>query len=174
MTHVILIPLTYLFAVLETLPGDPPVRPAWLLGLVAFVVVVTSLESALMWAALIGFAADNVTGQRLGTHVLAFVIATFALRYMIPQVCSKPLHIRSSVALGYLLGATGCGFIITMLTGEFEKPDGLTFATSLGVTWLVVVAAVSGLHGVTWVFDRLRGSETNRGAVGNPVGLSVK
>jgi len=172
--HVILIPLAYIFAVFETLPGDLPVRPVWLLGLVAFVVVVTSLETALTWAAVIGIAADNVSGHRLGTHVLAYVIATFALRYMTPQVCSKPLHIRSSVALGFLLGAAGCGFIITMLTGEFRKPDGLNFATSLGVTWLAVVAAVSSLHGLKWVFDRRRGAETNGGAMGNPVGLSVK
>ncbi len=174
MKHVILIPLTYIFAVCETLTGNVPVGPAWLLGLAAFVVVSTSLETALMWATIIGIAADNVSGHRLGTHVLSFVIATFALRYMIPQVCSKPIHIRSSVALGFLLGSSGCGFIITMMTGEFAKPDGLNFATSLGVTWLIVVAVASSLQSTKWVFDRLRGSETNGGAMGNPVGLSVK
>lgn len=173
MKHAILILLTYAFAVCETLPGDASIRPAWLVGLTAFVVVVTSFETAVMWATIIGIATDNISGHRLGTHVLAFVIATFALRYMIPQLCSKPLHVRSSAALGFMVGATGCGFIITMLTHEFEKPNGLQFATSLGITWLLVVAAVAALHGAKWLLNRLRGSGTDGGAMGNPVGLSV-
>lgn len=173
MIHAILVLLTYAFAVCETLPGDATVRPLWLLGLAAFVVVVTTFETALMWVTIIGIASDNISGNRLGTHVLAFVIATFAVRYMIPQLCNKPMHIRCSAALAFLVGATGCGFIITMATREFQKPNGLQFATSLGITWLIVVAAVGIVHGAQWLFARLRGPDNSGGAMGNPVGLSV-
>lgn len=174
MMHIVLSLMAYVSLVLDvgaqselSLYGVPP---QFLLLTLSVAVVCLRDNSAILWAAVIGFLADCISSGPLGVSMFCSIIAVFALRKMLPRQKAyyPPMSIGICVVLSFavLVSSSAARSLISGQSVDWRSLLAIG-ASGAGYTAALFAGLRICYGGVTRMLWRFVGADTfRRGAMG--------
>ncbi len=175
MKHLAIAVLAYLLAVVDTFPLQTAVRPDCLLLLAAVLIAWLPVGQAMAWAAVLGLLADGLGPTPPGTLLLIYAGSVFVVRSLLSDLTDRGFATLSLGVGLFVFLASAVGGLVAVRRHGASAALFQTVLQTCVVTWLCAAGVILVCGTTAWVWRRLRGPEaTGGGAVGTPVGLSVR